>query len=47
MAFDRIIRSVDVMGGKPCIRSTHGTVGTTVGLITTGSTVDDVTTAYP
>lgn len=47
MAFDRIIRSVDDMGGKPRIRSTHGTVGTTVRLIATGSAVDDVTTAYP
>ena len=47
MAFDRITRSVDVMGGKPCIRGTRVTVGTIVGLIATGSTVDDITTAYP
>jgi len=47
MTFDRITRSVDVMGGKPCIRGTRVTVGTIVGLIATGSTFDDITTAYP
>jgi uncharacterized protein (DUF433 family) len=47
MTFDRITRSVDVVGGKPCIRGTRVTVGTIVGLIATGSTVDDITTAYP
>jgi uncharacterized protein (DUF433 family) len=47
MAVDRITRSVDVMGGKPCIRGTRVTVGTIVGLIATGSSVDDITTAYP
>ena len=47
LAFDRITRSVDVMGGKPCIRGTRVTVGTIVGLIATGATVDDITAAYP
>ena len=47
MAFDRITRSVDVMGGKPFIRGTRDTVGTIVGLIATGSTADDITPAYP
>jgi uncharacterized protein (DUF433 family) len=44
---DPITRSVDVMGGKPSIRGTRVTVGTIVGLIAIGSSVDDITTAYP
>ena len=36
-----------VMGGKPCIRGKRVTVGTIVGLIATGKTIDDILAAYP
>ena len=36
-----------VMGGKPCIRGKRVTVGTIVGLIATGETIDDILAAYP
>ncbi len=36
-----------VMGGKPCIRGMRVTVGTLVGLMASGKTIDDVLTAYP
>ena len=32
----------EVMGGKPCIRGMRVTVGTIVGLIGAGKTIDDV-----
>ena len=35
------------MGGKPCIRGKRVTVGTIVGLIATGETIDDILAAYP
>lgn len=35
------------MGGKPCIRGMRITVGTIVGLIATGKTVEDVLAEYP
>ena len=35
-----------VMGGKPCIRGKRVTVGTIVGLIATGETIDDILAAY-
>ena len=47
MAFERITVNPERMGGKPCIRGTRVTVGTIVGLIATGATVDDITAAYP
>ena len=47
MDLDRITRSMDVMGGKPCVRGTRVTVGTIVGLIATGSSTADVLDAYP
>jgi uncharacterized protein (DUF433 family) len=36
-----------VMGGKPCIRGKRVTVGTIVGLIATGETIEDILAAYP
>ena len=47
MDLDRIARSMDVMGGKPCIRGTRVTVGTIVGLVATGSTTSEILEAYP
>jgi uncharacterized protein (DUF433 family) len=35
------------MGVKPCIRGLRVTVGTVVGLLAAGSSVDDVLRAYP
>ena len=35
------------MGGKPCIRGMRVTVGTIVGLIATGKTVEDILAEYP
>jgi len=35
------------MGWKPCIRGMRVTVGTIVGLVATGKTVDEVLADYP
>jgi uncharacterized protein (DUF433 family) len=43
----RITIDPEVMGGKPCIRGMRVTVGTIVGLIATGKTVEDILTEYP
>lgn len=43
----RITFDPKVMGGKPCIRGKRVTVGTIVGLIATGETIDDILAAYP
>ena len=43
----RITFDPQVMGGKPCIRGKRVTVGTIVGLIATGETIDDILSAYP
>ncbi len=47
MAFDRITRSIDVMGGKPCIRGMRVTVGVVVGLVAAGKTVPEILDNYP
>ena len=47
MAFDRITRSVEVMGGKPCIRGTRLTVGTVVGLVASGKAFTEILDHYP
>jgi uncharacterized protein (DUF433 family) len=47
MDVDRFTRSMDVMGGKACIRGTRVTVGTIVGLVATGSTTAEILQAYP
>ena len=43
----RITMDPQVMGGKPCIRSMRVTVGTLVGLMAAGKTIDEVLAAYP
>jgi len=43
----RVTVDPQVMGGKPCIRGMRVTVGTIVGLIACGKTVQDVLTEYP
>ena len=47
MQFDRITHNPDVMGGKPCIRGLRVTVGTIVGLLSTGATRERILHAYP
>lgn len=44
---DRIVLDPKVMGGKPCIKGTRVTVGTVVGLVAAGRTIDEVLEAYP
>lgn len=44
---DRITLDAKVMGGKPCIKGTRVTVGTVVGLVAAGRTIDEVLDAYP
>ncbi len=45
--FPRITFDPAVMGGKPCIRRMRVTVGTLVGLLAAGHSVDEVLQAYP
>lgn len=45
--FDRITQKPAIMGGKPCIRGLRVTVGTIVGQIGVGRTVDDILADYP
>ena len=44
---ERITHDPHVMGGKPCLRGLRVTVGTVVGLLASGRSVDDVLKAYP
>jgi len=44
---DRITRSPDVMGGKPCLRGMRVTVGTLVGLVASGHSFSEILAAYP
>lgn len=44
---DRITHDPQVMGGKPCIRGMRVTVGTTVGLIASGATTEEILADYP
>lgn len=43
----RITMDPAVMGGKPCIRGMRVTVGTLVGLMAAGKTIEEVLAAYP
>ena len=43
----RITLDPNVMGGKPCIRGLRVTVGTIVGLIAEGQTVEEILRSYP
>jgi len=44
---DRITQNPAVMSGKPCIRGMRVTVGTVVGQIGAGHTIDEVLADYP
>lgn len=44
---DRIVRSPELMGGKPCVRGTRVTVGTVVGLFASGHSAEAILEAYP
>ena len=44
---DRITQQPDVMGGKACLRGLRVTVGTIVGQIGAGRTVEQVLVDYP
>jgi uncharacterized protein (DUF433 family) len=43
----RITFDPTVMGGRPCLRGLRVTVGTVVGLVAAGRTIDDILAAYP
>ena len=43
----RITFDPQVMGGKPCIRGMRVTVGTIVGLIASGKSINELLEAYP
>jgi len=43
----RITFNPEVMGGKPCIRGMRVTVGTIVGLVAAGKTIEEVLAEYP
>jgi uncharacterized protein (DUF433 family) len=45
--FERITFDPNVMGGRPCIRGMRVTVGTLVGLLASGHSVDDILKLYP
>ncbi len=45
--FGRITFDVNVMGGKPCIRGMRVTVGTIVGLLSQGYSIEQVLDKYP
>lgn len=47
MTLDRITADPAVMGGKPCVRGTRVTVGTIVGLVAAGRSIDEILVAYP
>jgi uncharacterized protein (DUF433 family) len=44
---DRITTNPAIMGGKPCLRGMRVTVGTIVGLVAAGKTVDEILKLYP
>jgi uncharacterized protein (DUF433 family) len=44
---DRITRSPEVMGGKPCVRGMRVTVGMIVGLVAAGRSKVEILQAYP
>jgi len=47
MALDRITRSPEVMGGRPCVRGMRVTVRTIVGLVASGDSNSEILAAYP
>ncbi|MDR0352531.1 MAG: DUF433 domain-containing protein [Opitutaceae bacterium] len=46
MDFERITRDPRIMGGKPCIRGTRVTVGTILGLLSSGASIEAVLRDY-
>jgi len=46
-ALQRITLDPNTMGGKPCIRGLRVTVGSIVGLLAAGRSVDEILDAYP
>ena len=44
---NRITRSPEIMGGKPCIRGMRVTVGMIVGLVAAGHSNAQILAAYP
>ena len=44
---ERITLDSQVMGGKPCLRGMRVTVGTLVGLLAVGHSVEEILKAYP
>lgn len=47
MKLSRITFDPQVMGGKPCIRGMRVTVGTIVGLLAAGRSIEQILQAYP
>ena len=47
LGLDRITVDLKVMGDKPCIRGMRVTVGTIVGLLAAGYTIQRILDAYP
>ncbi|MDG2990155.1 DUF433 domain-containing protein [Candidatus Synechococcus calcipolaris G9] len=47
MKLERITLNPNVMGGKPCIRGLRVTVGTIVGLVASGQSLENILMAYP
>ncbi len=47
MNLDLITLNPEIMGGKPCIRGMRVTVGTIVGLVTSGHAIETILEAYP
>ena len=45
--FDRITQTPGVMGGKACVRGLRVTVGTIVGQIGAGHTIEEILADYP
>ncbi|WP_309083788.1 DUF433 domain-containing protein [Chelativorans sp.] len=45
--FARITQSPDVMGGKACVRDTRVTVGTIVGQLGSGYSIENIVADYP
>lgn len=43
----RITLDPRVMGGRPCLRGQRVTVGTVVGLMASGRTIEEILEAYP
>ncbi len=46
-SLERITFDPEVMGGKPCIRGMRVTVGTVVGLVAAGHSIQEILVAYP